>query len=339
MLERFRPRRHDTGDESIDSFVRRRVGGRIAETLGDAFVTGIYAGDPALLSVGACFPRLVEFERDHGSVLRGFAAARRQRRAEATAKGEPPPVGQRMWSFREGLGLLTETLQSRLRRPPLTGVTIHGLRHIPDAKKWHIDDDCQRRIADAVVFACPAYAQAEVLAGFDRELSTLIGGIAYNRLVVVALGYHTSDISMSLDGFGYLTPQRERRDVLGVQWCASIYPGRAPEGMTLLRAMCGGWNRPEMADWDDDRLLAAVKAELAFSMGIRAAPAFVQVVRWERAIPQYFIGHLDRVARIEARAATHAGLYLTGNSYRGVALNDCVEQANTVAERIQKDLG
>src|SRR5262249_52793334 len=133
LLERYRPRRRGTSDESIDDFIRRRAGREIAETLGDAFVTGIYAGDATRLSVEACFPRLVEFERDHGSVLRGFAAARKRRKAEAAAKGEPPPSGQRMWSFREGLGLLTETLRSRLRHPPLTGCGVRALRPFPYA--------------------------------------------------------------------------------------------------------------------------------------------------------------------------------------------------------------
>ena len=104
-----------------------------------------------------------------------------------------------------------------------------------------------------------------------------------------------------LDGFGYLSPQRSRRDVLGVQWCSSIFAERAPPGAVLLRAMCGGWNRAEMVDWDDDRLLAAVRQEFRQVLGVAAAPIFHQIVRWDRAIPQYLLGHLERVAWIEAR--------------------------------------
>ena len=110
-----------------------------------------------------------------------------------------------------------------------------------------------------------------------------------------------------LDGFGYIAPQRTRRDVLGVQWCSSIFPDRAPPGMVLLRAMCGGWHRAEIVDWDDDRLLAAVRAELRQAMGIAAEPVFHHIVRWDRAIPQYHLGHLERVAWIEERAATPSG--------------------------------
>jgi oxygen-dependent protoporphyrinogen oxidase len=152
-------------------------------------------------------------------------------------------------------------------------------------------------------------------------------------VAVVAVGYVAADVPHRLDGFGYLSPQRSRRDVLGVQWCSSIFPDRAPAGLVLMRAMCGGWNRPEIVDWDDDRLLAAVRAELGQVMGVQAAPVFHQVVRWDRAIPQYHLGHLERVAWIEERTARHPGLYLGGNAYRGVALNDCVEQAGVLADR------
>jgi oxygen-dependent protoporphyrinogen oxidase len=186
-----------------------------------------------------------------------------------------------------------------------------------------------------VVLACPAYEQAALLAGLDAELAAAAVEIAYNRVAVVALGFRAGDVPGRLEGFGYLSPQRSRRDVLGVQWCSSIYPGhRSPPGTVLLRAMCGGWNRPEVVDWDDDRLAAAVRAELREALRVEAAPIFRHVVRWQRAIPQYHLGHLDRVARVEARAASHPGLFLGGNAYRGVALPDCVEQANALAERV-----
>jgi oxygen-dependent protoporphyrinogen oxidase len=188
--------------------------------------------------------------------------------------------------------------------------------------------------ADAVVLACPAYQQAAVVADLDGELADRVGGIAYNRVAVVALGYRQGDVPMPLDGFGYLAPQRQRRDVLGVQWCSSIYPQRAPQGMVLLRAMCGGWHRPEVVGWDDGRLLGAVRAELRLAMGVRATPAFHHIVRWDRAIPQYHVGHLDRVAWIDGRLARHPGLFLAGNAYRGVSLNDCTEQAELLASRV-----
>ena len=324
LTERFRRPRRDGADESIDAFVRRRAGREVAETLADAFVTGIHAGDPTLLSVRAAFPRLAAMEREHGSITRGFAAARRKR------AGLKPG----MWSFPEGLGLLIETLRERLRTPPTAGVAVRSVRRSPDGG-WEVRAEGRDAWkADAVALTCPAYQQAALLADVDAELAAKIDGIAYNRVAVVAAGYRAADVPMSLEGFGYLSPQRERRDVLGVQWCSSIFPDRAPSGTVLLRALCGGWNRPEIVDWDEGRLLTAVRAEFQQAMGVTAAPVFHQIVRWDRAIPQYHLGHLERVAWIEERAARHPGLFLGGNAYRGVALNDCVEQAGILAARM-----
>lgn len=338
LTERFRRPRHDGADESVDAFARRRTSVEVAETLVDAFVTGIHAGDPALLSVRAAFPRLANFEQEYGSITRGMKAAARKRRTEATARGETPPSTARMWSFREGLGLLSDTLRDHLRRPPVVGITIRRLERAASGSWVVVGEGKERWPADAVVLTCPAYQQAAVLADLDPELADRVGGIAYNRIAVVALGYRRDEVRHPLDGFGYLTPGRERRDVLGVQWCSSIYDGRAPEGHLLLRALCGGWHRAEMVGWDDEWLLAAVRAELQRSLGITAAPVFHRIVRWQRALPQYTLGHLDRVTWIDTRVRSHPGLWLGGNSYRGVALNDCVEQAEVLARAVAGEL-
>src|SRR5437763_5818638 len=332
LAEPFRARRRSRGDESVAAFARRRFGKEAADTFVDALVTGIYAGDPERLSVRSCFPRLVEMEEECGSVLRGFLRLARHKRREAKTRGETPqPV--RMWSFRGGLRVLIEGLRDRLPRPPLTGVSVRQVERTADG--WLVrGDGADGWPADAVVLACPAHAQAELLADLDPELSSLIGGIASNRIAVVAVGFRTADVPVVPEGFGYLAPQNTRRDLLGVQWCSAIYPDRAPPGTVLWRALCGGWNRPDAVDWDDDRLLAAVRAELRLAQGVTAAPVFHRVVRWRPAIPQYFVGHGERVAAIEARAARFPGLFLAGNAYHGVSLNDCVEQAGRVARPV-----
>ena len=338
LAERSRPPRRDGADESIDAFARRRAGPEAAEVLADAFVTGIHAGDPTLLSVRAAFPRLVELEEKYGSVMKGFAAEAKRRRAEAAAKGEAYRRPGRMWSFREGLQLLIDALCADLPTPPVRGVRVRRVEK--HERGWSVCGDGRDRWpADAVVLACPAHEQAEILADLDEALAADVAGIPYNRVAVVALGFRAADIPHALDGFGFLVPQRDRRDLLGVQWCSSIFPGRAPPGTVLLRAMCGGWNRPEMLDWDDERLLRAVRDELRVAMGVRAEPVFRRVVRWPRAIPQYHVGHLGRVARVEERVRRHPGLFLAGNAYRGVALNDCTERAETLARDIAGHLG
>jgi oxygen-dependent protoporphyrinogen oxidase len=270
-----------------------------------------------------------------------MAKSARQRRAQAA--GEPPSRSARLWSFSEGLRLLIETLRNRLARPPLVGVTVRTVRRQEpangDAPSWSVlGEGNDRWPADAVVLACPAYQQAAMLADTDPELADQVGGIAYNRVAVVAVGYRRSDVGGPLDGFGYIAPQGGRRDVLGVQWCSSIFPDRAPRGMVLLRAMAGGWHRAEVAGWEDARLLAAVRADLRQAMGIQAAPVFQDIVRWDRAIPQYHLGHGERVAWIERRLERYPGLFAGGNAYHGVALNDCTERAGTLAGKVHSYL-
>jgi oxygen-dependent protoporphyrinogen oxidase len=337
LWERFRKQRRESGDESIDAFARRRAGQEAAEVFADALVSGIYAGDPKLLSLPACFPRIAELERTFGSVVRGFAAAARLRKAEAKAKGVADERPGKMWSFEGGLRVLVEAITAQLKQVPLYGVNVRAVTRTGDPNKplWCVQADGRDTWeADAVVLTSPAYAQAKTLADLDADLAGPIGSIAYNRIAVVALGYRKADVPMPLDGFGFIAPQNRRRDLLGVQWCSSIYPGRAPDDCVLLRAMSGGWNRPDIVDWDDTRLLQSLRAELKLAMNISAEPIFHKIVRWDKAIPQYHLGHLERVAAIDRRLALHPGLFLGGNSYRGVALNDCTEQGALLAERI-----
>ncbi|MFL5241802.1 MAG: protoporphyrinogen oxidase [Gemmataceae bacterium] len=335
VMERFRSRSADTGDESISRFFERRLGREIAGGLADAFVTGIYAGDPSLLSMRACFPRLVAMEEEHGSLIKGMAANARKRRKEAKTAGRPARASVQMWSLRSGLNQLVDSLDSKLDESPTLGVEVQQLeRPSSPNSTWIVRGNAsQQWQANAVVLACPSHEQASLLAEVDPGIAEDIGKIAYNRVAVVALGYRRADVPGTLNGFGYLVPQAERRNLLGVQWCSSIFPDRAPPGMVLLRAMCGGWHRGDMVDWDDARLLQAVADELGQAMGIEAKPLFHWIIRWPRAIPQYFLGHLDRVVRIEERLAKYPGLFVSGNAYRGVSLNDCTEQAD-LAKRV-----
>lgn len=327
-------------DESIQEFATRRAGKEAADIFADALVTGIHGGDPATLSVAAAFPRLPAMEREAGSVVRGFLRAARQRRREAKEcerRGESPPVPttMRMWSFREGLQVLIDALAGQLGGAVQCGAAVRSVAESAGVTPWNLYGNAGRTWgADAVVLTCPAYEQAAILEDLDPALAEAVGAIPYNRIAVVALGYRQKDCPGSVDGFGYIAPQNTRRDVLGVQWCSSIFPGRAPPGCVLWRALCGGVHRAEQLDWDDDRLVKAVHQEIKLAMGVAGEPVFRRVVRWPRAIPQYVLGHLARVARIDALAAKHPGLFLTGNAYRGVAMADCVEQAGLVAAKV-----
>lgn len=333
--ERFHRGRPPTSDESVDQFVRRRVGDEVADVLADALVTGIHAGDPKLLSVRSAFPRLASWELQHGSIFRGMSASARQRRREAAEQGRPYRRGSRMWSLRGGLRVLAETIAQRLRRQPILGVSISRLECRNETPVWRAHGPgTESWPAEAVVLTCPAPEQAAILADLDPKLAESVAAIPYNRVAVVGLGFRASDVPVALDGFGFIAPQHTRRDILGAQWCSSIFPERAPAGMVLIRVLAGGWNRPEVVAWDDDRLLSSATSELRLAMGITAAPVFHHIVRWPRAIPQYHLGHGERVAAIRRCCEAWPGLFLGGNAYEGVALNDCTAQADLLATKI-----
>jgi oxygen-dependent protoporphyrinogen oxidase len=336
LSERWRRPAIPMVDESIADFARRRLGRELTETLLDAFVTGIWAGDPETLSVRSCFPRWHEWETRNGSLTGGMMASRRERTLEARVAGMPPPGAPRMWSLRGGLTELVGALVRECGSALQTGAGVRALRYRAEANQpWEVILEDRVILADRVVLAMPPNAQAKLLAALDADLAAKLAAIPSNAIAVVAVGFPARDVPPGLDGFGYLSPQREGRPVLGVQWCSDIYPGlRAPSGMALWRALVGGPRFPEMADAPDDVLLRTVRNELALVTGMRAEPEFVKIIRWPKAIPQYQLGHANRVEEIQAHASRWPGLFLGGCAFGGVALNDCVDQAGAMAIRV-----
>ncbi|HMP59410.1 MAG TPA: protoporphyrinogen oxidase [Gemmatales bacterium] len=338
--ERFRRTPPPAGDESVYDFLVRRISPEIAEQFADALVTGVFAGDPRQLSLAAAFPRLADAERRYGSVSRGLPKLLRSARAELAAPGRPKPKRTALTSFRRGLRTLIDALVSRLRTPPHLGMSVRhvGLTTREPRPLWSVElEDAEPLEADAIVLTLPAPRQAGLIADLDGELADLMLQIPYVSVAVVAMGFRAQDVPTdAVDGFGYISPQRTRRDLLGVQFCSSIFAERAPSGMVLVRALCGGWQRPEVMTWEDDRLGLAARRELRFALGIARPPVLMHICRWDPAIPQYTLGHLERVAQIEEKASRWPGLYLGGNAYHGVALNDCTAQAERIADAIAR---
>jgi oxygen-dependent protoporphyrinogen oxidase len=336
LSELFRSRPRNSTDESVAEFARRRAGEEVASVFADAMATGIHGGDPELLSLASAFPRVAEMEAKQRSVIRGFLAAARQRRKEVRLKGEQPQPG-RMWSFRAGLRRLIEALSERLSAPPVFGVVVRRIQRSENGSpKWTVHGEGSNSwAADAVALTCPATEQAGMLADLSEDLARALAAIPYNRIAVVAVGYRKDDTPNVPEGFGYIAPQQAKRDLLGVQWCSAIFPERAPQNHVLWRALCGGWHRGDVVDWDDERLLGAVREELKFALGVTAAPVFHYIHRWHAAIPQYHVGHRLRLVGIEEKLQYYPGLFLAGNAYHGVAMNDCTEQAGIIAGRIR----
>lgn len=312
-------------EETVAEFARRRVGEEALQTLIDPMVTGIYAGDPEKLSVGSTYPRLVDLEQDHGSLVKGMMAAQRTREETTDAL----PDQRALQSLNQGMTTLCEALAHQLRDVRVS-TPARSLKRVGERFSVHIDGEDLD--ADRVIIAAPSYAAASLLEETDGSLAAELNAIAYNTVSVVALGFRRSH-APRLVGFGFLAPFKENRRLLGTLIESNIFANRAPPDYVLTRTIVGGMRRPELAQLPDNELVAAIRDELRYLCDINVAPELVHVARHAKAIPQYEIGHASRLTRIEARLAALRGLYLTGNAYRGVALNDIIVDATQIAER------
>lgn len=334
-----------TGDESIANFGRRHFGQEITNVFLDAMVTGIFAGDAELLSLPACFPRIAELEAEHRSLLKAQKVLARKRKQQAKSTGSSAsPLGL-LTTLENGMGTVIETLAEKLGDRLIQKAPAANLRHLSN-KKWRVIGTAGQPLAgvdadgrpvvdfDAVVLSCPASVQTVLLQELDQDLSRTVGQIRSTPAVVVALGYNRADLPTNLDGFGYLTPERLGRPVLGVIWSSSVFPKQAPTGAYQFRAILGGWRWPDLLDKSDDQLIQLVRDDLLASLNVRSKPSHSWVIRWKSAIPQYHVGHLDRVRSLTERVKKWPGLYLAGNAYLGVAVNDCAREAKRVADAV-----
>ncbi len=323
--EVFTPKPAYPSDESLYGFMQRHVGKQATEILIDAMQSGIYAGDPARLSVGAVFPALTEIERQDRSLLLGM----RKRRKQGQRKS---PTAGRLTSFEGGLQTLTDTLAERLGTRLHRGAPLRGLAR--EGNRWKLSANGSSTTVDRVVLCTPASETAQLLAPLDAGLAEELNAIEYATVSVVHLGFDDPALAERISGFGMLAPEREERRILGILYISSFFPWRTEDGKTLLTMMVGGARHPERARLPDDQLIAAVREELERMLGVTQEPSFQQIVRWDKAIPQYNVGHLARLERIDRRVADAPGLHLAGNAYRGIGMNDCIRNAVQLAERL-----
>ncbi len=329
-LDYLLPPRRDPADESLGSFIRRRLGDEAWERLVEPLMAGIYAADGDTLSLAATFPQLRDAEQKHGGLIRGVLAARRAALPAAT------PAKSAFLTPAGGLGEMVTTLASTLRQQGVairTGAAVTGLSRAGSGYKVHLASG-ERIAADAVIVAAPAYAAAEILAGLDGELTADLAAIPHASTAIVSLGYRREEIPYPLSGHGYVVPRIEGGPILACTWSSRKWAGRAPEGCELLRVFVGraGAIQEELPAMSDEHLLALARQEVGQRLGITAAPLLSRVQRWPRGMPQYILGHPERVARIEKAARHQPGLYLAGNAYRGVGLPDCIASGERAAD-------
>ena len=320
-------------EETLSEFARRRLGREAYEKLIDPMASGIYAGNPETLSLRACFPKVYDLEAGYGGLIRGMLALQREKKKQGRGEKVSAGPGGALTSFYDGMTVLVDALRKVLGDRLRLGSRVQGIGRKGKGYSIYMADGSHIG-ADCVVTASPAYAVSEMLKDMDRQLSGLMGQIPYPSLSVVCLGYRKEKIRTPVDAFGFLIPSREKRKILGTLYDSSIFPNRAPEGFVLLRSMVGGARASDLARKNETLLVDMVRGELAEIMDIRSDPDFVRVFRHDMAIPQYNVGHLELLRNIELVLEKHKGLYLTGNAFRGVGVNDCIENSFRLAEKI-----
>lgn len=340
MLEPFIPRGDANADESLASFVRRRLGNEALERLVQPLVGGIYTADPNDLSLRSTMPQFIEMEQKQGSLLRA-SLFKRKSGTEAVEKASSGARYGLFATLKGGMGRLLEALEKAL--PPGTvrlNTPVRRVQKSADGKHWTVDLlDGPSLEADAVVMAAEAHASARLLDECDEELARMLRGIPYASSAIALVGYDRSQISHPLDGFGLVMPAIENRKTLAISFTSVKLPDRAPEGKVLLRVFVGGATQAELFDLPDDEIRKIVLNEIEELLGAKGEPCLYRLARHTRAMPQYTIGHQDRVAQIAARVKTHPGLVVASNALYGVGVPDCVHTAQLAAAEISSQLG
>lgn len=331
MYEFFAPRGR-IDNETLADFARRRLGKEAYEKLIDPMASGIYAGNPESLSLKSCFPKIFNLEEKYGSLIKGMIKLQREAKKSGKVKVGAGPGGT-LTSFHDGMGMMIDSLKGYLKERLRAGSKVVSVERKNKGYAVSLSDGMVVE-TEILVIASPAYSASEILKNLDRHLSSALSEIPYPSVAVVCFGYRKERIANKLDGFGFLIPYKERRKILGSLWDSSIFPGRAPDGYALLRSMVGGSRASELAIQDDGRLIDIVAEELGHIMDIKVQPDFVKIYRHEKAIPQYNIGHDRKLKAVDEMLLKYGNLYLTGNAYRGIGVNDCIENSYKLAETI-----
>jgi oxygen-dependent protoporphyrinogen oxidase len=330
-MEPYVAARTSTDDESLDSFVTRRLGREVLERVAQALAGGIYTADPKRLSMQATMPRFVEMERRYGSVVKGMRAAENARASKTS------DVSGARWSmfqsFKNGMATLAETLAARLGASIRKGAEVVDMSRT--AERWRLTTAAGESIdADAVICAAPAYATAKILATIAPAVAKMLGAISYASAATVNLAFRENDFDGPPRAFGFVVPSSEHRKIIAGSFSSFKFEGRAPGGAILARAFVGGEMSREMMSLTDDAMIAAVRDEFRALLGVTATPMFAEVRRWPDSMPQYEVGHLARVAEIERLVAEIPSFAIAGAAYRGVGIPDCIRSGEDAAGAI-----
>jgi len=331
------PARTVNGDESLGAFVSRRLGRKAYENLIEPLMSGIYAGDGDQLSLQATFPYLRELELKYGGLGKGALAARKQ-----ASRAGKSTIGSRsaFLTPTTGLAEIVEVLTNRLESKGVTLINGIAARCVTyNGNGYHINLESGDNLeTQRLILATQAFASGELLKELDPEFAAELSAIPYTSTATVSLAYSQSELPRPLDGYGYVIPRREGRQALACTWTSTKFPHRAPNGFALLRVFIGRAGQENEITWDEGGLLDVARQELRLTLGINTYPLFHRVFVWERAMPQYNLGHPERLKRLETAIERWPGLALAGNGYRGIGIPDCIHSGELAAETVFKNL-
>ncbi|HKG54522.1 MAG TPA: protoporphyrinogen oxidase, partial [Anaerolineales bacterium] len=329
-LDFLLPAKTVNGDESLGTFVSRRLGREAYENLIEPLMSGIYAGDGDALSLASTFPYLRDLELKYGSLARGALTMRKQANGKSVQGSRSAFL-----TPTTGLAEIVEALITTLLANNVNLQLNRSAKFVGHPDLWHVTLDTGEILkADSLILATPAFVSGNLLDSLDPALASDLQNIPYASTATVSLAYHQSDLPRQLDGYGYVIPRREGRKALACTWTSTKFPHRAPEGYALLRVFVGraGQDIP----WNENDLLALAKEELNLTLGITVDPLLQRVFLWDKAMPQYNLGHPEILKRIDAALEKYPGLALAGNGYRGIGIPDCIHSGELAVEKILK---
>ncbi len=324
--------RSSDANESIAEFFARRFGREIVDFAVDPFISGIYAGDPAKLSMRHAFPRLYEMEQAHGSILRGMLLGRTPKH-ERIRKGTPRSI-----TFKHGMQTLIDALESELGASIVLNTAVITASALDDGR-FEVTTANKAFEFDAVVFSIPAYSAAPMLHEMAPGLSAILENVDHAPVATVYTAFKKTDIALDPNGFGFLVPSCEQHRILGSLWTSSAFENRAPDDHHLFTTFIGGSRDRSAVQLAPDELIAIAVEELDSVLGISGEPVFTYVKQWSKAIPQYNIGYDDVIEAVARFRSQHPRAFICSNYYRGISVSDCVKNARAVAAEVERALG
>ena len=339
-LDFFLPPKKTNSDETMGEFVSRRLGRSAYENLIEPLMSGIYAGDGDLLSVKSTLPYLQNLESDYGGLVKGALATRRKRAKQSKKNGNIRSMTSGSRSIfltpESGLAEIVEALINSLKSSEVDLRLNNRVEKILSTINGYqvVLDDGSLFSAKNIILATPAYVAGDLIESFAPELANELRSVEYISTATVTLAFRQSDLKRPLDGYGYVIPRKEGRKALACTWSSTKFPHRAPKESVLMRVFIGRAGQESEIAWEKDKLVEIARQELKQTLGISAKPLFEEVFHWDRAMPQYNVGHSERLSRIEESVNTHPGLALAGNGYQGIGIPDCIHSGEMAAERI-----